>query len=81
MSRTRRKAAAARSEPKPRGASAAAERAPAAAREPMIAVAAYYRAERRGFAPGSELDDWLAAEADIEALLASRQKSVPRGAV
>jgi hypothetical protein len=47
----------------------------------MIAVAAYYRAERRGFAPGSELDDWLAAEADIEALLASRQKSVPRGAV
>ena len=31
----------------------------------MIAVAAYYQAERRGFAPGSELDDWLAAEVEI----------------
>lgn len=29
-----------------------------------IAVAAYYIAERRGFAPGCELDDWLAAEAE-----------------
>jgi hypothetical protein len=28
-----------------------------------IAVAAYYRAEQRGFAPGGELDDWLQAEA------------------
>ena len=27
-----------------------------------IALNAYYRAERRGFAPGNELDDWLAAE-------------------
>jgi hypothetical protein len=27
-----------------------------------IALDAYYRAERRGFAPGGELDDWLAAE-------------------
>lgn len=27
---------------------------------------AYYRAERRGFAPGYELDDWLAAEAEID---------------
>ena len=32
----------------------------------MIAIAAYYRAERRGFASGCELDDWLAAEAEIE---------------
>ena len=29
-----------------------------------IAVAAYFRAEKRGFAPGRELDDWLAAEAE-----------------
>ena len=36
-----------------------------AARQRMISEAAYYRAERRGFAPGSELDDWLAAEAEI----------------
>ncbi|MGA2708242.1 MAG: DUF2934 domain-containing protein [Steroidobacteraceae bacterium] len=31
-------------------------------REQMIADAAYYLAERRGFAPGHELDDWLDAE-------------------
>ena len=32
----------------------------------MIAIAAYFRAERRCFAPGHEMEDWLAAEADIE---------------
>jgi len=31
----------------------------------MVATAAYYRAERRGFTPGTELDDWLAAETEI----------------
>lgn len=31
----------------------------------MIAEAAYYRAEKRGFAPGFELEDWLAAEREI----------------
>lgn len=36
----------------------------------LIAEAAYYRAEQRGFAPGCELDDWLAAEIEVEALLA-----------
>jgi hypothetical protein len=36
----------------------------------MIAEAAYYLAQRRGFAPGSELEDWLAAESEIEQLLA-----------
>jgi hypothetical protein len=34
----------------------------------LIAEAAYYRAEKRGFGPGMELDDWLAAEKEIEAL-------------
>ncbi len=34
----------------------------------LIAEAAYYRAERRGFAPGSELEDWLAAEIEVAAL-------------
>jgi len=33
----------------------------------MIAVAAYYRAERRNFEPGHELEDWLDAEAEIRA--------------
>lgn len=31
----------------------------------LIAEAAYYRAEHRGFAPGHELDDWLQAEAAL----------------
>ena len=30
-----------------------------------IALAAYYKAENRGFAPGQELSDWLEAEHDI----------------
>jgi hypothetical protein len=34
-------------------------------RDRRIARAAYYRAEHRGFEPGHELDDWLAAEAEI----------------
>lgn len=35
----------------------------------MIAEAAYFYAERRGFKPGYELDDWLAAEDQVNALL------------
>ena len=35
----------------------------------LIAEAAYYRAERRGFQPGMEADDWLAAEAEVQARL------------
>lgn len=35
-------------------------------REARIAEAAYWRAERRGFAPGSELEDWLSAEKEID---------------
>jgi len=35
----------------------------------MIAEAAYYCAERRGFAPGGELQDWLDAEGQMTALL------------
>ena len=32
-----------------------------------IATAAYFRAERRGFQPGHELEDWLASEAECNA--------------
>jgi DUF2934 family protein len=32
----------------------------------MIAQAAYYRAERRNFAPGHELEDWVAAEGEVD---------------
>jgi hypothetical protein len=35
----------------------------------MIANAAYFRAARRGFGKTDPLDDWLAAEAEIEAFL------------
>jgi hypothetical protein len=38
-----------------------------------IAHAAYLRAERRGFAPGHEVDDWLAAEAEFEASVTADQ--------
>ena len=42
-------------------------------RELMIAEAAYYRAEQRGFAPGNEMSDWLEAEADVEKVLRTTQ--------
>jgi hypothetical protein len=35
----------------------------------LIAQAAYYRAEKRAFAAGAELQDWLEAEAEIKKLL------------
>ncbi|MFL6605110.1 MAG: DUF2934 domain-containing protein [Steroidobacteraceae bacterium] len=41
-------------------------------RRGMIAEGAYLRAERRGFAPGHEEEDWLAAEAEVDALLQAR---------
>lgn len=37
----------------------------------MIATAAYYRAEHRGFAGGYEMQDWISAEAEIDAQLKS----------
>lgn len=43
-----------------------------AARQAMIAEAAYYRAQKRGFVPGRELDDWLAAEAEISGQVLER---------
>jgi hypothetical protein len=47
--------------------------APDETREELIALAAYYRAERRGFEPGGELQDWLAAEAEVDEALRTRQ--------
>ena len=37
----------------------------------MIANAAYLRAEQRGFQGGDAMQDWLAAEAEIDMLLGS----------
>lgn len=42
-------------------------------REQMIAEAAYYRAEQRGFASGNEMSDWLQAETDVEGILRNSQ--------
>jgi hypothetical protein len=49
-------------------------------REAMVRLAAYLRAERRGFAPGHEHEDWLAAEAEVNALLAPKAAARPRKA-
>jgi hypothetical protein len=38
-------------------------------RQRMVELAAFFRAERRGFAPGHEFEDWLAAEAEIAVLV------------
>jgi hypothetical protein len=38
-------------------------------RHEMVATAAYYIAEQRGFEPGHEVDDWLAAEAAVDLTL------------
>jgi len=46
-------------------------------RHRLIAEAAFYRAERRGFAPGDPMQDWLEAEAEI--LTRFPQKSVRSG--
>jgi hypothetical protein len=35
-------------------------------RQQMIAEAAYYKAEKRSFSPGTEMMDWLEAEQDLE---------------
>ena len=69
----------------PKAAAPAASKAPAKAARPgakkpagipperrrnYIEMAAYYIAERRGFAPGNPLEDWVQAEAEIDRLLA-----------
>ena len=43
-----------------------------AERRRRIAVEAYYNAERRGFAEGGDVDDWLAAERLVDGSAGSR---------
>ncbi len=43
-------------------------------REARIAEAAYWRAERRGFSAGQELDDWLAAEKEVDGDVAAKRE-------
>lgn len=40
-------------------------------RNHYVAVAAFYLAERRGFTLGDPVNDWLAAEAEVDRLIAS----------
>ena len=35
-------------------------------RHHRISEAAYYRAQRRGFVPGAELEDWFEAEKEVD---------------
>ena len=44
----------------------------------MIAVAAYYRAEKRGFIGGDPAQDWVDAEAEVERLI-GKSKIVSAG--
>lgn len=48
------------------------------ARRAMVAQAAYLRAERRGFVGGDEVEDWLAAEAEVDALLRAGNGDLPQ---
>jgi hypothetical protein len=62
---------------------AAAPKAPAAPatpvdRDEMVRVAAYFRAQRRGFAPGYEVSDWLEAQAEVDALAGPGGAPKPR---
>ncbi len=69
----RRRAATTPKDPPATAKAAAPVRVSSGARRAMIAEAAYLRAERRGFAPGCEEDDWLSAEKDVDALLSAGQ--------
>lgn len=44
-------------------------------RRQMIATNAYFRAQCRGFSPEGEEADWLAAEVEINAMLANSRQS------
>ena len=47
-------------------------------RDAMVRIAAFFRAEQRGFAPGNEWEDWLAAEAEVDALIgATKPRKAP----
>jgi hypothetical protein len=43
----------------------------------MIAEAAYFRAQQRGFQGGNPVEDWLVAEAEVEHALASLEDPSP----
>jgi Protein of unknown function (DUF2934) len=42
----------------------------------LIAERAYFKAEKRGFVPGYELEDWLAAEREVAEIAAASPKAI-----
>jgi hypothetical protein len=48
------------------GATAATSSIDPEVRRQMVAAEAYFRAERRGFAAGQEVEDWIAAESVVD---------------
>ena len=67
-----RRAAAPKAPAKPTASAAPGVPAASAApvdRDEMVRVAAYFRALRRGFAPGYEVADWLEAQAEVDAII------------
>jgi Protein of unknown function (DUF2934) len=46
-------------------------------RDEMIRQAAYFRSQHRRDFPGNELDDWLAAEHEIDAMIARAHSHLP----
>lgn len=46
-------------------------------RAALIAEAAYFLAEKRGFAPGHDADDWLQAEIEVDAKLLQSSPAYP----
>lgn len=55
-----------RASPNPEAAEAVYPRISPEERHRLIAETAYYRASQRGFSGGAEVEDWLAAEAEID---------------
>ena len=47
----------------------------------MIAKAAYYRAEPRGFSAGNDVDDWLQAEREIDRVIRDTPPRAPAKSV
>jgi Protein of unknown function (DUF2934) len=54
---------------------AGAPQPPPADRYASIAQAAYFRSQHRGFKPGYEMEDWLAAEAEVDQRLRGEARS------
>jgi hypothetical protein len=60
---------------KPKATASAAHPRQPEERHASIARAAYFRSQNRGFQPGFELEDWLAAEAEVDRRLTPHERA------